>query len=94
MRCISPDPRGYILVDLDHHEGHDLVNHDHAEEHTQVDPLGQFQVDLEHVLEDVLSWGLHPSYLPVEHRALEVILVLALKREKIVTFSGFPSSAL
>lgn len=81
-RDVTPDPRGHVLVDLDHQEEYDAVHHDHAEEHAEVDPLGPPHVDLEHILEDVLSRDLHPWSLPVEHQSLEIVLVLSLENRK------------
>lgn len=52
---ITSNPRGHILVDLDHDEEDEAVDENHAEDHTKVHPFWSFCVNLEDVFQDELT---------------------------------------
>lgn len=78
---ITSDPGRYILTNFDHDEEDDAVDDYHAEEDTKIYPLWSVNVNLEHVFQDVLARYLEKiRWLVVKQQALEIILVLPLKR--------------
>jgi len=77
---VPSNPWCHILVDFDHDEENNAVDHDHAEDHTQVYPLWSVHINLEDLFQDVFSWYPWKIWcLVVKYQAPQIILVLTLK---------------
>lgn len=86
---IPANPGSDVLVNFDHYEEDDAVDDDHAEEDAEIHPFGPMHVNLEDVLEDVLSGDLGEiGGLVVEDQALEIVLVLALQGPEVEAYVG------
>lgn len=84
---VPSDPRCHVLVDFDHDEENDAIDHNHAEDHTQVYPLWSVDINLEYFLQDVFARYLRKvRCLVVEYQAAQIVLVLTLKEFSIVCF--------
>lgn len=85
---VSSHPWCHIFVYFYHDKEYNSVDHNHAEDHTQINPLRSVHINLEDFFQDVFSWYLWKVWcLVVKNQAPQIILVLTLKE-----FSKFLSS--
>lgn len=77
---VASEPGGDILINFDHDEKDDAVDDYHAEDDTEIHPFWSVHINLEYILQDVLSRYLGKfRWLVVKQQALKIILVLSLK---------------